>query len=63
MEAAACLVDRSHHGHPGGAGDEAARQELLALFPELEMGGGFAYGSARAQLRRHEGSLLAPPRN
>ena len=43
--------------------DEAARQELLALFPELEMGGGFAYGSARAQLRRHEGSLLAPPRN
>ena len=43
--------------------DEAARQELLALFPELEMGGGFAYGSARAQLRRHEGSLMAPPRN
>ncbi|MFV0515436.1 MAG: Hint domain-containing protein [Jhaorihella sp.] len=40
--------------------DAAAREELLALFPELEKADGFAYGSARAQLRKHEGCLLAP---
>lgn len=40
--------------------DKAARDELLTLFPDLELGDGFAYGSARAQLRKHEGGLLAP---
>lgn len=40
--------------------DDAARDELFTLFPDLELGDGFAYGSARAQLRKHEGSLLAP---
>lgn len=50
--------------HPGArtvAGmNMEQRQELMALFPELADGQGFAYGAARDELRGQAGRVLSP---